>query len=331
MSELRTNYPRAKAWTYVIDTPPSGTSAPGAARAEAAAAGRRRAGSREAGTRQKKKSSLGSSGGGSTNTRGGKVQGDSMGGLCSSSKNVDNKENAGDLEDAPFIAVGAMVPDATLVDAASGANLKATRVANKLAYADGGADREGRRLDPRLSDAAGDLLLMDATAFLSPDPEDSAGTRDVGAELGDDIGGEGEMYFEDEGGFLEEEGDRTAWLARNMGLLRGGSSVDVAQIKQVMDLFQLGFAPLGASAVCSLMNAARAERAEPRKRSPFASVSLFFPPLRWGLARQAASLLAFLPCLFAFVAHQQYIVPSGTRQVSLFYFTRERARSSTPL
>lgn len=237
MSELRTKYPQAQAWTFVLpDTPPTTRpTGPGAGRRAGPAA----AAVAPVAT-HKKSGSFGasSSSGGGYRSRSSRTEGENnMGGLCSSSKNVANKENVGQQAAAegstPQTAesiVRATTTAAVATDAAASADAavfcQATSTASSEACVRAGAENGVGGVG---SNGAADGML-DATAFLSPDPDEPAGDESDAQLLGNSL----------EGICLEEEvekdgGDGSAWLARSLGLLRGGKSVDVAQVKQVID------------------------------------------------------------------------------------------------
>lgn len=231
MSELRTNYPQAKAWTFLTDTPAAAsggsTSSSPTKRPSATAAGpdeRGRGG--PSARRSKKNSSLCSSVGGSVNGGG---RGEIMGGLCSSNKTSivrSNKENFGDLGAGEGSSQVAGAATTVVLAPAPGDVAFNPCGMGKEAPASGKTGGNGQQ-PSRGAQQENDLL--DSTAFLSPTPEDEI----AGDAL--DVCAAGEMCFEEEqGGGVGEGSDRSAWLVRNLGLLRGGGvPVDVGQIEEV--------------------------------------------------------------------------------------------------
>lgn len=245
MSELRTNYPQAKAWTFLVDPPTAAaaaagsTSSPPSTRTGAAACSDgRRAGPSSTESRRSKKSSLGSSVGESVNggrSRGGRAKNEAeitMGGLCSSNKTASigrsNKENFGERGAGECAGGAASTITTTVVlDPAPGDTAfdpsrlgKGARAGAASGKTDGNGQQASRGAPQQEND------LLDSTAFLSPEPEDEA--------AGGRNGSSGETCFEEDREALTEGADRSAWLVRNLGLLRGGgSTVDVGQVAEV--------------------------------------------------------------------------------------------------
>ena len=246
MSELRTNYPQAKAWTFLSDPPAaagaagSASSPPSTRTGAAARPDGRRAGPSAIEARRSKKSSLGSSVGESVNG-GGTGRGAraseaeiTMGGLCSSNKTTSvarsNKENFDDpgAGEGSSQAAGAATSSATVVlDPAPGDSAfdptrmgKEARAGTTSGKTDGNGQQASRGPPQQEND------LLDSTAFLSPEPEGGAADgRDGSSE---------ETCFEEDRERLAEGADRSAWLVRNLGLLRGGGApVDYGQVAEV--------------------------------------------------------------------------------------------------
>lgn len=237
MSELRSKYPQAKAWTFVLPDTPPGT---GTAASRSVAAGGGGCGHRtgpEATKQQqqkkqqqqhKKKRSLGNN-----------SKGVEMGSLCSSNKNVADKENMGKSAcDEDLVGVsGEMGGQADEVGGAPTVAEKTPKGVERLSGREAGGDRRAGGSDKgegkvvvnngHVGYAEG---MLDSTAFLSPDTVPAASVEGRLYSEGED-----RAFFEAEqgGGTGEEEGGRSAWLARNLALLKGGRAVDVGQLKQV--------------------------------------------------------------------------------------------------
>lgn len=241
MSELRSKYPQAKAWTFLLpDTPPSsGTAASRSVAARAGGCGRRAgpaiAKHQQQQQQRKTKSSVGNS------------NGVEMGSLCSSNKSVANKENMEESssdedliegeeqeEEETSSVIGAKYGEADGVDAPTVAEVTPTGVEG-YGVREGGEHLAGRGekdggQDVNNGHAGFAEGMLDSTAFLSPDtvPAASVERKPHSSQV------EGGAFFEIEQERAEDEGgDRSAWLARNLALLRGGRAVDVRQIKQV--------------------------------------------------------------------------------------------------
>ncbi|CAM9468923.1 unnamed protein product [Hapterophycus canaliculatus] len=272
MSNLRSAYPQAQAWTFLIDTPPPASEKKNTA-ATAAASGRAGATTAAAAAgaaappgasgrirpalaagvkvRPNKGSSLSShhsSGGGGGSGRNEAGGTEEMGAMCSKPINKDtvaNKENMGETpEETP--------PNGNDHDTmAAGGN----GGAGDTGGSSGSADPEtpgtsgGESADRLTEDEVAPMLqgtLLDSTAFLSPDPEEE------GAQNGDELGSlsdgndalvtttvvaarlvKGGHAGSNGDGRMEFE-DRSAWVARNLSLLpRGGQDVEVEELKEL--------------------------------------------------------------------------------------------------
>ena len=238
---------RAKAWTFLIDPPAAAAAAAGSTSSppstrtgSAACPDGRRAGHSATESRRSKKASLGSSLGESVNGgggRGGRASSEiTMGGLCSSNRTTSivrsNKENFGDPGAGEGSSQTAGAAASTVVLEPAPGELafdpchkgKEARAETASRKTDGNGQQPSRG-------AQQENDLLDSTAFLSPEPEDDAVVRD---------GSSGEMCFEEDQGGLAEGTDRSAWLVRNLGLLRGGgATVDVGQVAEVRGRFVL--------------------------------------------------------------------------------------------
>lgn len=223
MSDPRSTYPKATAWTFLLDTPAeeggaSGAKAPppggGGGRPRLAAAGAKAA--------AKKKPSLG----GSSSSR--SCSGpEEMGAACSKSNatRVANKENMAELEEM-------LVPN--------GGDPTPTRSNNGRGDAECsslGADSKTREAAKEGTTNVSAGVALDSTAFLSPEPEQElvAGDSDsavvVAVENG--IAGRGGGHVGSNGDERMRSEDTSAWIARNLDMLPRGAAVEVDQLKQV--------------------------------------------------------------------------------------------------
>lgn len=230
MSELRTNYPQAEAWTFLVDTP-AAASGGSASSSPSKRPSVRAAGLDERGRvgpsvrRAKKNSSLCSSVGGSVNGGG---RGGIMGGLCSSNKTSivrSNKENCGDLGAGEGSSQVAGAATTAVFAPAPGDSASSSCGMGQEASASGKTGGNGQQ---RSRGAQQENDFLDSTAFLSPDPQDDAADEQGVCAAAD-------MCFEeDQGDCVGEDSDRSAWLVRNLGLLRGGGiPVDVGRLAEV--------------------------------------------------------------------------------------------------
>lgn len=267
MSELRSKYPQAQAWTFIVgDTAPSAITT-----AASRGKGNIRSGSSsgiatKAQQKNRKDSSrisdnsLGSLGHtrnreGYRGYEAGVGAAGSMGGLCSSKKSVANKENEvseiGELGELgasstaeEILLLGAARSDSFTSRSGDSAGSDPGRNKQALANINGGLDEERYQStshthwvvadeDARPTDEQQQRL--DSTAFLSPDSTEMGVKQGI---IGDDrhAAGDEDMWFEqsDADGGIEDEGDRSSWLSHKLATLGAGRSVDVAQLKQVM-------------------------------------------------------------------------------------------------
>lgn len=238
MSDPRSAYPKATAWTFLLDTPadaggapatkappPSAASGNGSRPRQQAAAGAKAAAKRKPSLASS--SSSRSGGGGSSSCSGT----EEMGASCSKphQDSVADKENMAELEEM-------LVPNGRET---TSNGLRRGR--NGL----GAADSEDRGEAPKEAPVdEGEVLrgaALDSTAFLSPEPDQTAPAEAgsalvaavdngiaAGLQRGGHAGsaGDGRMRFE----------DKTAWIARSLEMLpRGAAAVEVDQLKQVRD------------------------------------------------------------------------------------------------
>lgn len=233
MSDPRSTYPKATAWTFLLDTPAaeaaggaSGTKAPppavtgGGDRPRRAAA----AGAAKAAASRRKPSLTGSSCSGN----------EEMGAACSKSNDaVANKENMGELEEVLVpnggdTSTGGDSEDADCDDLGAGAGSEPLQ-----------ASKEGPLNERAVLGGA----ALDSTAFLSPEPQE----QELGECEAEDAAlvavengiarlrggghagsaGDGRMRYE----------DKSAWIARNLEMLpTRGAAVEVDQLKQVREM-----------------------------------------------------------------------------------------------
>lgn len=224
MSDPCSAYPKATAWTFLLDTPaeeggasatkappPGGGGHPRLAAAAAAAAGVRAA--------AKKKASLGGSSGGSSGT-------EEMGAACSKSKaaSVANKENMAKVEDMLLV-----VPN--------GGKNEGPDTAESTSLGEIPETLEALEEDPVREGAVLGVGALDSTAFLSPEPEQEEGVAAGDSAL---VAVENCVAGLRRGGHAGDgsdgmrcEDNKSAWIAQNLDVVPQGAAVEVDQLKQV--------------------------------------------------------------------------------------------------
>ncbi|CAM9271979.1 unnamed protein product [Scytosiphon promiscuus] len=276
MSNLRSAYPQAQAWTFLIDTPPppasdqkntatppsGGAGATAAAGGAAGASGRIRPALAAGVTKSGPNKGSGLSSNHSSGDGGGRGEAggtEEMGAMCSkpnsssSSTNntLDNKENMGE-------AAEEMPPNGTDQTTTAGGNSSGGGDAgvsssrSSSSTGDASPEASGKPGGESIEEGEAASVLqgtppLDSTASLSPDPEEERAAAQPGDEVGslsavDDEGvavaglvrgghagsnGDGRMEYE----------DRSAWVARNVGMLpRGGQEVEVDKLRELPGL-----------------------------------------------------------------------------------------------
>ncbi|CAM9795768.1 unnamed protein product [Ectocarpus fasciculatus] len=239
-------YPKATAWTFSLDSPTttsdnknsSGSGAPAPAARAGWPAGRP---GLAAGTqpRPRKTASLeGSSSGDGVSA--------SMGAMCSKSGgNVANKENMGELQDEMMMLPNGV--DSTAMAGSGGGSVDAQASsrevgleASKGAAASSNGQGEGEG-------AAMLGAVLDSTALLSPAPAHGAQDAAVAAEGSSPVGNNDAdpgaaaavngIAGQGKGVRDAQPEDRSAWVARNLGMLpRGGSEIEADKLQELPGL-----------------------------------------------------------------------------------------------
>ncbi|CAM9332047.1 unnamed protein product [Ectocarpus sp. 13 AM-2016] len=238
-------YPKATAWTFSLDSPATNDNKNNSSTAPAPAARAGGPGGRPglaAGTkpRLRKKDSLESSNGDS----GSDGVCASMGAMCSKSGgNVANKENMGQLPDE-------MLPngvDSTMAGSGGSVDAQANSRDRGLEALKGAAASSNGQAE---DDGAAVLgAVLDSTAFLSPAPghgaqgtavvavaevTSPAGSNDVEHGAAAVVNG---IAGQDKGVSGVQPEDRSAWVARNLGMLpRGGNEIEAEKLKELPGL-----------------------------------------------------------------------------------------------
>eukprot|EP00752_Nemacystus_decipiens_P017760 g15923.t1 len=241
MSDPRSTYPKATAWTFLLDTPAeagaggaSGTKAPAPATA-AGGAGRPRltAAGGAAKAAAKRKSSLTSSSSHNGN--------EEMGSACSKPNvGVADKENMAELETEMLVPNGG--------DATSNGH-RAKEDDAECNSGGPGADSEPLRASKEAAINERAVLggaALDSTAFLSPEPEKEQEEEGPAAAVDSPLvavengiarlrGGGGHVGSAGEGRMRYE--DKPAWIARNLEMLpTRGAGVEVDQLNKLPGL-----------------------------------------------------------------------------------------------
>lgn len=281
MSNLRSAYPQAQAWTFLIDTPPPANDKkkPATAVARGAAAAAATAAPTGASirpvlatgvrTRPNKGSSGNGDGGGGRSEANGTEE---MGAMCSKpgdSNTVANKENMGEattVDETPPNGINQITMAGGNSSGGEADSSNSTR-----SKGDAGAEASetpgGESADRLTEDEAAPMLqgtALDSTAFLSPDPEEERGTagdNELGSLSAVDDGAAGVVAGLVKGGHAGSNGnggmefeDRSAWVARNLGMLpRGGQEVEVDKLREVRDGGRRHVYVVGCSSPCMLV------------------------------------------------------------------------------
>ncbi|CAM9162496.1 unnamed protein product [Ectocarpus sp. 4 AP-2014] len=237
-------YPKATAWTFSLDSPSTNDNKNNSSSASAPPEHAGGPGGRPglaAGTkaRSRKKASLE----GSSGDSGSDEVSTSMGAMCSKSGgNVANKENMGQLPDE-------MLPngvDSTMAGSSGSVDAQANSRDRSLEALKGAAASSNGQAE---DDGAAVLgAVLDSTAFLSPAPAHGAqgaavpvdevtspaGSNDVEHGAATVVNG---IAGQDKGVSDMKPEDRSAWVARNLGMLpRGGSEIEAEKLKELPGL-----------------------------------------------------------------------------------------------
>lgn len=251
MSDPRSTYPQAKAWTFLLDTPDTTSSSAAVGRAPSAVAtGAGRpclVAAGETVSRHEKKSSLGGNCGGSDPAAGSGVanggngtEAGEMGAMCSKSTNVANKENMGDLEEVMMFPNGDSDSSRSVsvnADCCEG-NDKGMRDSSETLETPDGDDAAAGAADCCKSDLPdeGAMLasMLESTTPISPiDLEEHLVRGSAASPVADRIiaTGSGGISSND----MRPE-DRWAWVTDNLKMLpTGANAVEIDQLKQVSE------------------------------------------------------------------------------------------------
>eukprot|EP00903_Cladosiphon_okamuranus_P019677 g18084.t2 len=240
MSDPRSTYPKATAWTFLLDTPAeaaggaSGTKAPPPATSGSGGRSRLAAAGVAKAAAAKRKPSLTSSGGSNSSSNSSCGGNQEMGGACSKPNHtVANKENMAELEEMLVPNGGAGHKQTSNGGAVDGDEVDAN-------LGEESEPPQAAKEDPANERAVLGAAALDSTAFLSPEPQGAdngeaevnplvavengiAGLR-RGGHAGS--GGGGRMRYE----------DKTAWIARNLEMLPRGAAVEVDKLKELPGL-----------------------------------------------------------------------------------------------
>ncbi|CAM9465065.1 unnamed protein product, partial [Ectocarpus sp. 8 AP-2014] len=239
-------YPKATAWTFSLDSPTTNDNKNNSSGAPAPAARAGGPGGRPglaAGTkpRPRKKASLE----GSSGDSGSDGVSASMGAMCSKSGgNVANKENMAELPDEMMLPNGV---DSTMAGSGASVDAPANSGDRGLEASKGAAASSNGQAEDDGAAALG--AVLDSTAFLSPAPAHGAqGAAAVAAAEGTSPAGSNDVEpgaaavvngiaGQDKGVSDVQPEGRSAWVARNLGMLpRGGSEIEAEKLKELPGL-----------------------------------------------------------------------------------------------